>query len=73
MLCVLSVGVPLNDENIKSLYDVVKSKNVVLGELKVKTEGLSPESLEMIHMMLPTVTSPVVEEIGVCWWWGMTV
>lgn len=73
MVCALSVGVPVNDENIKSLCELVKAKNVVLGELKVKTEGLSPESLDMVRMMLPTVTSPVVEEIGVCWRWEMTV
>ena len=58
-MCALSVGVPVNDENIKSLFELVKAKNVVLGELKVKTEGLSPESLDMVRMMLPTVTSPV--------------
>ncbi|KAK8810909.1 hypothetical protein WA556_003992 [Blastocystis sp. ATCC 50177/Nand II] len=56
--------VPLTDADIGTLFEGMRKKGVVVRELQVKKDGLSPESIQMVSLMSPPVVTPPPEDNG---------
>lgn len=58
------VDVPLTDADIGTLFEGMRRKGVVVRELQVKKDGLSPESIQRVSLMSPPVVTPPLEDNG---------